>query len=146
MKFLLNLELPEEETPLEDMVRSIYDKIAILESVTLEQLNLVDAQDGREFVDRKFVVGGYGETTRQGPRPSEISFDDFLQHIRTASYRPDLAKRAKAIERRKREGSSDPLTFIKELEGSVLKKDLRNGEEKSVDSLTTPMWMCKSRL
>lgn len=121
----LEFALPDEETPIEEIVRSVYDTIALLEPVAIEQVHLVDEQDGREFVDRQFVVGGHSETTRQGPRPSEIRFVDFLEHVRTASFRRDLSKRAEAIQRRKREGSDDPLTFIEELDLETHERPLK---------------------
>lgn len=38
--------IPDEETPIEEIVRSVYDTFALLEPLTIEQLNLVDRQDG----------------------------------------------------------------------------------------------------
>ena len=111
----MDFELPEEETPLEDIVRTVYEKIAVLEPVTMDELYLRDDTDSRKFVDRQHIPGGYIESHRENPRPSEISLEEFLEHVRNADFRPDLNARAAAIARRNREGSDDPLTFIREL-------------------------------
>ena len=111
----MDFELPKEETPLEDIVRTVYEKIAILEPVTMDELYLRDDADGRRFVDRQHLPGAHSESHRENPRPSEISLEEFLEHVHNADFRPDLNARAVAIARRNREGSDDPLTFIREI-------------------------------
>lgn len=99
----MDFELPKDETPYEDIVRSVYEKIATLEPVTMDELYLRDDTDGRKFVDRQHFPGGYKESHRENPRPSEISLEAFLEHVRNADYRPDLSRATHdAIARRKR--------------------------------------------
>jgi len=84
----LDVPLPDEKTPLQDVVRSTYDMIAMLESVPMEELYLVDEQEERVFVDREHFGGGYSETQREHrPRPSEVSFDTFFEHVQTSPSR-----------------------------------------------------------
>ena len=111
----LKFAIPDEETPIDDVIKSLYGLVGSLEPLVLNELHLVDDQDSRTFQDYQYVVGGYSTITRQHPRPSEISLDTFLDHIRTAKFRRNLAARSKALERREREGADDPLTFIQDL-------------------------------
>ena len=71
----MDFELPKKETPLEDIVRTVYEKIANLEPVTMDELYLRDDADSRKFVDRQHIPGGYIESHREDPRPSEISLE-----------------------------------------------------------------------
>jgi hypothetical protein len=66
----------------EDVVRSLYDTIAALEPVPMDELSLHDPLDDRVFVDSETRGGGQQRTTRQHkPKPSEISFEDFWEHL-----------------------------------------------------------------
>lgn len=79
----IDVPLPDETIESEDAIRSAYDLCALLESIPIDTLNLADPWDTREFVDRKNV--GFGQSAsrhRVGrPRPSEIDFKLFLEHI-----------------------------------------------------------------
>ncbi len=79
----IDVPLPDETIESEDAIRSAYDLCALLESIPMDALNLADPWDTREFVDHDNV--GFGQSAsrhRVGrPRPSEIDFKLFLEHI-----------------------------------------------------------------
>lgn len=79
----MDVPLPNETTDSEDSIRSAYELCALLESIPMDTLNLTDPWDTREFVDRENVgVGQSMSRHRVGrPRPSEIDFKLFLEHI-----------------------------------------------------------------
>jgi hypothetical protein len=79
----IDVPMPNETTDSDDSIRSAYELCALLESIPLDTLNLTDPWDTREFVDRESA--GFGQSMsrhRVGrPRPSEIDFKLFLEHI-----------------------------------------------------------------
>jgi hypothetical protein len=124
----IKVPLPEEETPLNDVIRSVYTLIAILEAIQIDTVQLEDQKDAREFIDRQRIGGGLiAETHRKShPKPSEIPFETFFEHIQTAPWRKpvktrnDLADRQRQI--RKQWGSEVPLEFLTELDTSEEKR------------------------
>jgi len=79
---LLDAPLPEAITPKEQAVRAVYDTIAALEAVPMDELYLNDPHDDREFAETQARGGGLVKTTRKyQPRPSEISFETFFEHV-----------------------------------------------------------------
>ncbi|MEQ1825885.1 MAG: hypothetical protein ABL921_08050 [Pirellula sp.] len=79
----IEVPLPEDTTNSEDSIRSAYELCAFLESIPMDTLNLTDPWDTREFVGRENMgVGQSMSRHRVGrPRPSEIDFKLFLEHI-----------------------------------------------------------------
>lgn len=118
----IDVPLPEDETPLRDVIRSVYDMIAMLETIPLELVQLNDERDERGFVDRRRIGGGMTLEThrKQHPRPSEISFEKFLEHIEQAPWaKQSKTREALRDERRQIEqewGSQDPWKFLQELD------------------------------
>ena len=77
-----DVPLPDEVVSKEEVVRSLYDTIAALEAVPLDELCLHDPRDGRAFVDSETRGGGQQRTTRQRrPKPSEMNFEAFWEHL-----------------------------------------------------------------
>ncbi len=118
----IKVPLPAKETPLNEVLRSIYDRIATLEATPIDLVQLEDEQDDRVFVDRRRIGGGLVmETQRKShPRPSEIPFETFCEHLRNASWRKPVETR-EALADRKRQivaqwGLEDPLEFLRELQ------------------------------
>jgi len=117
----IKVPLPEEETPLNDVVRSVYDLIAMLEAIHIDVVQLEDEKDDRVFVDRRRIEGGLiMESHRKSrPRPSEIPFETFFEHIQAAPWRKavktkkDLADQQRQI--KEEWGSEAPLEFLREL-------------------------------
>lgn len=83
----IDVPLPDETTDSEDSIRSAYELCALLESIPMDTLNLTDPWDAREFIDREKI--GFGQSMsrhRVGrPRPSEIGFKLFLEHIQRSA-------------------------------------------------------------
>jgi len=82
----MDMPLPDEETPLREVVRSAYDTMASLELVPRsshsDELFLEDKLDDRTYV-RQIGSGGVRfETYGKGkPFPSEVDFETFFEHI-----------------------------------------------------------------
>lgn len=94
-KVEIEVPLPDETTPLRDVVRKAYDLTAAMEEspgfgTPGFHASLIDELDGRTFVDRvSFGSRAYQEDHRTNPRPSEIDFDDFFQHVKDMPWRKD---------------------------------------------------------
>jgi hypothetical protein len=79
---LFDVPLPEAFTPREQVVRSLYDTMSTLEAVPMDELFLHDPLDDREFVESEARGGGVQRTSRKHkPRPSEIGFATFFEHV-----------------------------------------------------------------
>lgn len=79
---LFDVPLPDKTTPKEETVRSLYDTIATLEAVPMDELFLIDPSDDRQFVDSESKRGAIQKTVRkQKPKPSETSFETFYEHL-----------------------------------------------------------------
>jgi hypothetical protein len=79
---LFDVPLPDKVVSREEVVRTLYDMISTLEAVPTDELFLNDPLDDREFTDvdsRGFVISK--GTRKHMPKPSEISFEAFLQHL-----------------------------------------------------------------
>ena len=93
--------LPEETTSITDSIRSVYELCALLESIPMDELNLVDPFDQREFNDRESI--GFGQTMTRSrvnrPRPSEIEYRVFLEHVqqRERGERPPTNSKSQAF-------------------------------------------------
>ncbi len=79
---LFDVPLPDNVTTQAVVCRSLYDTIATLEAIPLDELSLHDPLDNRELTSTETRGGVTLKTVRKHqPKPSEIPFELFYEHL-----------------------------------------------------------------